>query len=350
MKKTICILVGLLCCGIFSSGFNSYVWDALRQQLDAYGRFVQVRFADGTNLTSASGVGGNYMLVDDYDSNPANGVADMADKLAGNVYTPSSPASVTWRAQQGFYIDGGYNTATPYYVYLMDGIVTNISPSALTYGFVFCDFFTANGSNVDPYLGNGSSSGTISASVTDSKVVANHPGVVVLRSSTSANSGYQVRGQTAGLRLGGGEYAIFIINLDVSNCTVYLGFHDTQDQTDPTDGVYVKITESGGNPTAVAWTANNSVRSSSSSYTMAIDTWYRVMVPLSTDASTATYTIYNEAGTVLWTTTIATNIPTAEGRNVTPSLVATELNTDVTASNILHVDFMGNGSTRTLVR
>ena len=62
-----------------------------------------------------------------------------------------------------------------------------------------------------------------------------------------------------------------------------------------------------------------------------------------------TYTIYNEAGVQQWTDTVATNIPTGAGRDTSPCLIVAEGTTDA-AADILRLDYVRWGTTRTLVR
>jgi len=97
-------------------------------------------------------------------------------------------------------------------------------------------------------------------------------------------------------------------------------------------------------------TSSNSVRSyTGTSYTPTTATWYRGTIIVNTAGTLVTYTIYDGAGTSQWTDTVATNIPTGAGRDTSPCIIVAESTTDA-AANILVMDYVNWGSTRTLVR
>ena len=65
----------------------------------------------------------------------------------------------------------------------------------------------------------------------------------------------------------------------------------------------------------VGKTSNNSARSTTAtSYALAINTWYKLTITMNADATVATFAVHSEAGALLWTDTLNTNIPTAAGR------------------------------------
>lgn len=209
------------------------------------------------------------------------------------------------------------------------------------------DFLVATQStSLDPFLGTAVASGTInqpSAGIVD----ANHPGAIRLLSSTSANSGYYIGTNVSQIRLGGTEKYDVVFRLEsLANNTTRLGFHDTASVTDAVDGCYIEIDGSG---VATGKTATNNTRSSTgTTYTISATTWYRASVVLNSDATSVRFAIYSDAGTLLWSDTLATNIPTASGRECGAGFITT--NSQTTAIDLAHLDFMGVQIRRSLVR
>ncbi len=211
--------------------------------------------------------------------------------------------------------------------------------------YFYTDFIVGSSSNaIAPFTGTAISSGTLGNADTG-LVTVNHPGVSKFSSSTSANSGYVIFGSPAQLLLGGGEEIEVIFNLSLlTDSTFRFGFNDIVSASDAVDGVYLEIPSTG---VAVGKTSNNSTRSTTATgYTLSINTWYRLKITLNSDATLATYTIYNDAETVLWSDTLATNIPTARETGV--AIIA--FNAGTTANALCHFDFLGVAINRALIR
>ena len=87
-------------------------------------------------------------------------------------------------------------------------------------------------------------------------------------------------------------------------------------------------------------TSNFNTRSvTSNTYTITPNTWYRSKVELNEDATLATYTLYaDDSETVLWTNTLATNIPKTAGREVGHGFISTSSGT--TAISLANLDYM----------
>jgi hypothetical protein len=201
-----------------------------------------------------------------------------------------------------------------------------------------------------PFLGAAISSGTInapSAGVVD----GDHPGVVRLRSNTTANGGYRMQAYNGSIRLKGGEvFEGVLYHSNIATTTVRMGFNDNTTSTDAVDGCYFEVATTG---IARGKCANNSARTQTTgSYTISLNTWYTYRITLNATATLATFEIFNSAGTSLFTVnnTVATNIPTASGRETNVGIVATESTT--TATDMVHVDYMGFnlGTTNALAR
>jgi hypothetical protein len=171
----------------------------------------------------------------------------------------------------------------------------------------------------------------------------NHPGILRISSSTTANSGGYVLTDTTAFRIGGGEVFEIIFQPRVSgnaNTTIRMGFLDTTTSADATDGVYFELPANSLD--IVAKTANNSVRTTSTAIaTLTVNTWYRLRIEINSNATQANFYVYNENGTLLGSTSITTNIPTAAGRETGAGLVAT--NSGTTATLLAYFDFMAVG-------
>lgn len=157
-------------------------------------------------------------------------------------------------------------------------------------------------------------------------VLSSRPGTVAFRSSSSANSGYRSQTTVTALQLGGGEvYEIEFALKTTTNAKYKIGFADSVNEDDPTDGVYVSIDSSG---VATGMTSTSDTRSSTATtYTLAADTWYRLRIEVMPLLVGATYKIWTggqgTAGTPLWSEALATNLPGA-GRTTGAGIVATE--------------------------
>lgn len=200
---------------------------------------------------------------------------------------------------------------------------------------LFNDFLIASAAtSTDPFTATLIASGTINVPTLNSTVA--HPGVTRLRSSTTTNSGVLIGTNSAQILLGGGEVCEFVLRLEtLALSTFRLGFLDTSTNADATDGVYVEIDSSG---VATGKTASNTTRSSTSTtYTMSASTWYRINVTVNS-TSLVTFSIYNDSGTLLWSDTLTTNIPTASGRDTGMGLVCTNSGTSV--ADLVNLDYM----------
>jgi hypothetical protein len=113
---------------------------------------------------------------------------------------------------------------------------------------------------------------------------------------------------------------------------------DTTTSADATDGVYIEMTQVGGvDGTIVGKTAATGVRSSTgTSFVLVTGTWYKAVISLNAAANLATFQLYSAAGALLWTDTLAANIPTAAGQETSHGLVAT--NTTGSSTTIVDID------------
>lgn len=203
------------------------------------------------------------------------------------------------------------------------------------------------GNSFAPLTGGGVASGTQIAGV----ATANHPGVVIWKSSATANSGWTVATASTYVQtlLGGGETYEVIFKVETTtNTTVRLGYHDTNLVTAPVDGVYLQIV--GTTLTGVAM-SNSSKTDTADTVTITQGVWYRAKLVLNADAALATFTLFTcaDGQPVEWTqNTVASNIPTGAGRFCVPDMIAT--NSGTTAVNLLSLDWYRYSIDRVLVR
>lgn len=190
--------------------------------------------------------------------------------------------------------------------------------------FHYNDFFSTAPA---PWAGTAVSSGTSAQNTTN--VNKNHPGVVRITSSTTANSGVRISTDVNCLQIGGGElFELVFLPLTFTNTTVRFGFHSTTSSAAPVDGVYFELLAS-ANITGV--TASNSTRTTSATIaTLTAGTWYRALVRVNRAKTSVTFFIYSMTGVLLGSQTVTTNIP-ALGRFMGSGVIATNSGTVATA-------------------
>jgi len=180
---------------------------------------------------------------------------------------------------------------------------------------------------------------------------ANHPGIVQFSSAATINHGYRFLTEIDAFLITGGEVSEFVFQLKrLATTRVKMGFIDTFGWTDPTDGVWLDIryvNPDGGIFTGK--TANNTaISTTGTDFQLVVNTWYRARLQVNSDADEVIYTLYSMDGVVLWTNTLATNIPTGAGRTCGHGIVATH--DAAQAFALIWVDFMTAVSIGTLQR
>ena len=177
--------------------------------------------------------------------------------------------------------------------------------------------------------------GTLSGAYTLAALANNHPGVVPLTSVATINSGYGFLFSNS-VKLSGGQVfdVCFHTPAAFANVLLRFGFHDTLTNADAVDGAYFELNGSG---VVVAKTSNNSTRTTSATVaTLVVSTWYHARITVNDTATSVVFEIFDDAGTLLGTQTITTNIPSA--RETGAGFVAT-IGT-ATAQVLAFVDYM----------
>jgi hypothetical protein len=207
------------------------------------------------------------------------------------------------------------------------------------------DFYNNTSPFSQGLIGAAISSGTITEIASE----PDHPGVVALRDSTTANGGYRITTAVTAFRLAGGEKFVCVFKRNTTRTTVQfrMGFQDSASVTAPVDGVYLNYVAASG--TIQAITRNNNTQTiAASTYTLPNNTWHAATIEVNSPTE-ADFKIFNSSGEQVWSERITTNIPTAAGRETGAGVIATESSTDA-AADILLLDYIRVEVNRVLTR
>jgi len=208
------------------------------------------------------------------------------------------------------------------------------------------DFLSYASVNPYPWSMSAQVAGGTIATISGTK---NHPGIVALKSTAAANSGYALLTVANCLCLQGNESTQMVFApVATTNTVVRMGFSDTYQLVEPTDGIWIHI----AGTTLTGRTASSAARSTTpSSHTVTPGTWYRAAISLNAAGTIATFELYecSAPSVVLWTDTLAANIPLGSGRETGHAIVA--YNTGVAGpAELIHLDYIEAVIGRTLVR
>ncbi len=173
-------------------------------------------------------------------------------------------------------------------------------------------------------------SGTFNTVPAAATLSHNHPGVQLWRSSATSGSGVYCQTTNSTFRLGGGEQwdVNFRTMAAFTNITFRSAALDTVTASAPTDGAYFEFVGSGA---IVGKCRRNSVESVTATLaTLAVSTWYHGRITINADATSVLFEVFDDAGTLLGSASLTTNIPTASGREVNWGSIATHGGTAAT--------------------
>jgi hypothetical protein len=185
------------------------------------------------------------------------------------------------------------------------------------------------------------SSGT--STNTNATATVNNLGIARISSSTTANSGINIRSGGFNFLLKGNEVYTEIINpVTFTNTTHRAGIHDSTTSSDANNGVYFQYDGSGA---IVLKTADNGTRTTSSTITtLVVGTWYKLRITVNSNATSVLGEVFNASGVLIASATNTTNIPTS-ARILNLASITT--NSGTTALALLDIDFMSLKTTLT---
>jgi hypothetical protein len=203
------------------------------------------------------------------------------------------------------------------------------------------DFHSADVRINGPWLGAAINSGTTGGGPA-AALYTEMMGALLLRSSTTANSGYRWDTQAfdrIAPRKNLFFECIFAIPDDFTNKTAKLGFYD--DATNTTagvDGTYFLIDNSGN---MTPETSNNSTRTTGTSYSLSVDTVYKAQIWWNGSSSVIFKITNMDESTVHASEVINTNVPSGTDRRFGAGLVTESSGT--ATDDLLVLDYMGWG-------
>lgn len=185
-----------------------------------------------------------------------------------------------------------------------------------------------------------------SGNITFGSLDFNHWGHATLISSATVDSGYRLMSGNEVARLAGGEQFDCIFYPEtLANSTHRFGFHDATTSADAVDGCYFEMAASGA---VIGKTASNSTISTTATIaTLSTATWYHGRVTVNSDATLVTFELFSDAGALLGSATLSTNIPST-ARSLGFGYIATE--SAGATQYLVRIDYMRVGLRRKLLR
>jgi len=201
--------------------------------------------------------------------------------------------------------------------------------------YYFADFANVAATLSPPWSGTAISTGTFTQNTTNFS--ANTSGVGRITKSTTANSGYRLQTDVNAFRIKGRETFRCRVNFAVfTTLTFRAGFIDTTTNADCVDGCYFELSGSGA---LVGKNSSNSVRTTSATVAnLSLNTWYTFQIIVNFPGTDVSYICLDATGTLIGSGSVATNIPTAVGRETGSGLIAT--GSSATADVLVDVDYL----------
>lgn len=201
------------------------------------------------------------------------------------------------------------------------------------------DFHSTNTGRNQPFFGAAIDSGTSTATPANADFEAIHPGIVLLRSSTTANGGYRWQSEVT-MRGGAGLSFRGVIKpfTDSVARSIRIGFGNSQTTSAHTNGAWVTIV-TGFSPSITVSCANNSTTTNTVTPLVPGSIWYTIDIAFVVGG--VCFVISDDSGAALYEGAITTNVPVDNNRRFIAGIIATEAGT--TANDIVLVDYMGLG-------
>lgn len=141
---------------------------------------------------------------------------------------------------------------------------------------------------------------------------ANHKGIWALRSGTAIDSGWRTMTQADGLFVTGGEVFEGIFQVPATFATTSqarMGYFNGITSAVSNDAMNYRVAHNGTNPTLTPVCRNNGTETAGSAINIVAGTWYSCFIVLDNAGTSCVFTLRSEAGAVLDTQTLTTNIP-----------------------------------------
>lgn len=198
----------------------------------------------------------------------------------------------------------------------------SLLPTSYKSARIECQFYRNDSAN----WAFGANSGGTTNGILASELI-DHPGCLAFRSSATANSGYRAVTPNSSMSLGGGEVSRFVFYVGspaYATSTIILGYTSSISNVAGTDECCIAINAG----VAVARCSINSASSSSATIaTLTADVFYRAKIVIADDGSSATFSIYTDAGVLVGTQTLSSNLPTDGTRRLGHGVIATSSGT-----------------------
>jgi len=171
--------------------------------------------------------------------------------------------------------------------------------------------------------GNGFSAGVIGSTslfvaFPPLQCTPNHIGVITMQTTAGALANTGIVMSTANVTpfvFGGHEeYSLIFKPVSFANTVRYrIGFLGSHSTIAITDSVHVEGIGNGSNSVIFSAISTNATNKTTNptTYTALVNEWYQMKVVINANAASASYYLYSETGTLLWSVTNTTNIPTA---------------------------------------
>lgn len=202
----------------------------------------------------------------------------------------------------------------------------------------YTEFMAINVASYYPFFGVAISAGAaIMSSFANSSVI----GTIALRDSATANAGYRILTDPLSMYLIGGEsYSVIFNPVTKVNKKFVLGFTDATLISDPVDGVWLEYDYNASTTSIVGRTSvNNSRSTTASGFVFSNDAWYKGEIIINSDATAATFKIYDTDYQLLWSDTLSSNVPSGPTRPFGAGASAYENSTNA-AQSLVILDYM----------
>lgn len=223
------------------------------------------------------------------------------------------------------------------------------SPSTITYSdlYFWARFVTpASVQGQDPFTGAAMVSGTTNTVASTSVLTTKHRSGVLTRSAAGAFSGGRWQTTLSGYLIGANQVfeAVAQVPGSVASRTVTLGFTNQNSGVADTSAHSLWLEINNLTVKGVASRFSNASSTTATTYTLSSgDTdWYRFKIVTNPDWSTATFYVYNDSDTEVWTDSLSTTLPNTS--TSTAAVGMTAISRAGGATELLNLDYMGFGT------